>query len=135
MSPVLMAGTLIVNLALIFYTIGIVSEQRSHRITKRVLVFLSLGVAFDIIATGCMIAGSSRGALTAHGLLGFSSLTAMLLETTFAWRQRLRHGEATVPRWLHLYSRVAYSWWVIAYITGALLVMARRGGAEHVAGL
>ena len=127
MSPVLMAGTLIVNLALIFYTIGIVSEQRSRRITQRVLIFLTAGVTFDIIATACMIIGSSKGPFTAHGLLGYSSLTAMLLETAFAWRHRLRAGEAPVPDWLHLYSRVAYSWWVIAYITGALLVMARRG--------
>ena len=51
----------------------------------------------------------------------------MLLETAFAWRHRLREGEATVPNWLHTYSRIADSWWVIAYITGALLVMARRG--------
>jgi uncharacterized repeat protein (TIGR03987 family) len=122
-----MAGTLIVNLALIFYTIGIVSEQRSRRITQRVLIFLTAGVAFDIIATACMIIGSSKGPFTAHGFLGYSSLTAMLLETTFAWRHRLREGESPVPDWLHLYSRLAYSWWVIAYITGALLVMARRG--------
>jgi uncharacterized repeat protein (TIGR03987 family) len=126
MSSVLIAGTLIVNLALVFYTLGIVSEQRSHRITQRVLIFLSVGVVFDIIATGCMIAGSPRGPFTAHGLLGYSSLTAMLLETSFAWRHRMREGEATVPEWLHRYSRLAYSWWVIAYITGALLVMARR---------
>ena len=127
MSPILMAGTLIVNLALVFYTIGIVSEQRSHRITKRVLIFLTAGVTFDIIATACMITGSSQGPFTAHGLLGYSSLAAMLLETSFAWRHRLRVGEAPVPAWLHLYSRLAYSWWVIAYITGALLGMARRG--------
>lgn len=127
MSPILMAGTLIVNLALVFYTIGIVSEQRSHRITKRVLIFLTAGVTFDIIATACMITGSSKGPFTAHGLLGYSSLAAMLLETSFAWRHRLKEGEAPVPDWLHLYSRLAYSWWVIAYITGALLVMARRG--------
>ncbi len=127
MSPVLMAGTLIVNLALIFYTIGIVSEQRSHKISKRVLIFLTAGVTFDIIATACMIVGSSKGPFTAHGFLGYSSLTAMLLETTFAWRHRLREGEEPVPNWLHVYSRLAYSWWVIAYITGALLVMARRG--------
>jgi len=126
-SPILMAGTLIVNLALVFYTIGIVLEQRSHRITKRVLIFLTAGVTFDIIATACMITGSSKGPFTAHGFLGYSSLAAMLLETFFAWRYRLKAGEALVPDWLHRYSRLAYSWWVIAYITGALLVMARRG--------
>lgn len=127
MNPILMAGTTIVNLALIFYTIGIFTEQRQHRITKRVVTFLTLGVIFDVIATGCMIAGSSSGPFTAHGLLGFSSLAAMLLETSFAWRHRQQHGEAQVPPWLHQYSRLAYGWWVVAYITGALLVMSNRG--------
>lgn len=127
MNGILIAGTVIVNFALLFYTLGIVSEQRSHRVTRRTLLFLTVGVAFDIIATACMITGSSRGPFTTHGLLGFSSLAAMLLETTFAWRHHSRAGEDRVPRWLHLYSRLAYSWWVVAYITGAYLVMSKRG--------
>ena len=72
-----------------------------------------------------MIAGSSRGPFTVHALLGFSSLTAMLLETSFAWRHRLRMQDAEVPTWLHRYSRVAYGWWIVAYITGAILVMSK----------
>jgi len=124
-SPTLMAGTAIVNIALVCYTIGIFIEQRQRRVTPRVLAFLSAGVIFDVIATGCMIAGSSSGPFTAHGLLGFSSLTAMLLETAFAWRQRSQAGDAEVPTWLHRYSRLAYSWWVVAYITGAFLVMSK----------
>lgn len=127
MSGTLIAGTTIVNFALLFYTIGIFSEQRSHRVTHRTLLFLTLGVVFDVVATGFMIAGSSRGPFTTHGLLGFSSLAAMLLETTFAWRQYRRSGDEVVPRWLHLYSRLAYTWWVVAYITGAILVMSKRG--------
>ncbi len=122
MSPVLVAGTVIVHLALVAYTVGIVSEQRSHRVSRMVLGFLSAGVFFDLTATGFMIAGSSRG-LTLHALLGFSSLAAMLVETSLAWRHRLRHVDQRVPRWLHLYSRAAYLWWVAAYFTGAALVM------------
>jgi uncharacterized repeat protein (TIGR03987 family) len=125
MNPVLVTGTIIVNLALIFYTIGIVIEQRSHRVSHKVVTFLTAGVIFDLVATGCMIAGSSSGPFTAHGLLGFSSLAAMLLETGFAWRHRLRRGDAEVPQWLHRYSRLAYGWWVVAYITGAILVMSK----------
>ena len=125
MSPILMAGTAIVNVALICYTIGIFIEQRQRRVTQRVLTFLTAGVIFDVVATGCMIAGSSSGPFTAHGLLGFSSLTAMLLETGFAWRHRSQAGDAEVPTWLHRYSRLAYSWWVVAYITGAFLVMSK----------
>ena len=125
MSPILMAGTAIVNVALICDTIGIFIEQRQRRVTQRVLTFLTAGVIFDVVATGCMIAGSSSGPFTAHGLLGFSSLTAMLLETGFAWRHRSQAGDAEVPTWLHRYSRLAYSWWVVAYITGAFLVMSK----------
>ena len=35
-------------------------------------------------------------------------------------------GDALVPAWLHNYSRLAYTWWVVAYITGAILVMSKR---------
>lgn len=127
MSGLLIAGTIIVNFALLFYTIGIVSEQRSHRVTRQTLFFLTVGVVFDVVATGFMIAGSSHGPFTTHGLLGFSSLAAMLLETTFAWRHHKRSGDELVPGWLHIYSRLAYTWWVVAYITGAILVMSKRG--------
>ena len=125
MSPILIAGTIIVNLALVAYTIGIVTEQRGHRVTARVVRFLTIGVVLDVIATGCMIAGSSSGPFTAHGLLGFSSLAAMLTETGLAWRHRLRFGDAEVPLWLHRYSRLAYGWWIVAYVTGAVLVMSK----------
>ncbi len=118
----------IVNLALICYAIGVITEQRQHQITNRVLIFLSIGVFFDVSATACMITGSSHGLFTLHGLLGYSSLAVMLTDTILVWRFRQAHGGREVPRALHLFSRYAFIWWVIAYITGAALVMARRIG-------
>ena len=59
MSPILIAGTLIVNLALLSYTVGIFFEQREHRVKARTLNFLRVGVFFDIVATACMIAVSA----------------------------------------------------------------------------
>jgi hypothetical protein len=126
MSPILVAGTVIVNLALISYAVGIIGEQRSHRVSRRALAFLVAGVALDVTATACMIAGSSRGPFTPHGLLGFSSLAAMLTETALAWRHRRAHGDDVVPLWLHRYTRIAFGWWLVAYVTGALLVMGAR---------
>jgi hypothetical protein len=126
MSPILIAGTIIVNLALVSYAIGIVGEQRSRRVSAATLNWLRLGVVLDVTATACMIAGSSSGPFTAHGLLGFSSLAAMMIETGLAWRHRATAGDGAVPSGLHLYSRVAFGWWLVAYITGALLVMAAR---------
>lgn len=126
MNSLLIAGTIIVNLALVCYTVGIFREQRSHRVDAATLRWLMFGVTFDVTATAFMISGSSHGPFTLHGLLGFSSLAAMLLETGLAWRHRARSGDERVPVWLHRYSRLAYGWWIVAYITGAALVMMAR---------
>jgi hypothetical protein len=126
MKPILIAGTIIVTFALIFYSAGIITEQRGRRITRRVLFFLTVGVILDITSTACMIIGSENTPFTVHGILGYSSLTAMLTETSLAWRHRILNGEKEVPGSLHLYSRFAYIWWVLAYITGALIVLVWR---------
>jgi len=126
MNPFTIAGVTVVNLALLAYSVGIFSEQRHRRVSRFAVTFLTWGVVLDVTATTCMILGSSHGPFTLHGLLGFSSLTAMVLETVFARRHRRQAGDGEVPRWLHLYSRVAYVWWIAAYFTGAYLVMSSR---------
>ena len=70
-----------------------------------------------------MIIGSSKGMVTLHGLIGYSSLLGMLIDTSLLWQLNLKAGPMkTVNNKLHFYSRIAYIWWVIAYITGGLLV-------------
>jgi len=125
MTPLLRAGVTIVVLALASYTVGVVSEQRARRVTRRALAFLAFGVGLDITATICMILGSGK-VLTLHGLLGYSALGGMLLETMLATRHRLRLGDAEVARRLHLFTRAAYCWWVVAFVSGGLLVALER---------
>jgi hypothetical protein len=127
MKPILLAGTIIVQFALIFYAVGVVIEQRRKSVTPAVVRFLILGVIFDIVATACMIVGTDKSLFTLHGIIGYSSLIAMVTDTILLIRHRSNNGEAPVPRGLHLYSRFAYIWWVVAYLTGAALVMASRG--------
>lgn len=129
MSPIILAGTTIVTCALIFYAIGIITEQRRHRVTNVAIGFVSIGLVCDITATICMIIGSSQSGLTPHAFLGYSSLLGMLIDATLLWRWRLRHGQAQVPRGLHLYSRYAFTWWVLAYITGGILVALRSSAS------
>ncbi len=126
MKPVLIAGITIVNLALLFYSIAIISEQRGHKVTRKVLSFLTVGVVFDIVATVCMIIGSENSPFSLHGILGYSSLTGMLIDCVLIWRHSLQNGEKEVPKGLHLYSRLAYIWWIFAYITGAIIVASNR---------
>lgn len=123
MNKLILIGTITVFFALLFYTIGIVKEQKSKTVSQLVLFFLSLGLAFDITATLFMIFGSSAKGLTLHGIIGYSSLLGMLIDNILLWRLRFRKGlNANVPKSIHLYSRYAYTWWVLAFITGGLLV-------------
>jgi len=124
MNILLVYGTRIVIFALIAYTIAVLTEQRTRRVSNRVLWFLTAGITLDITATILMISGSSNTPFTLHGLLGYSSLGGMLVDTILIWRHRLQKGSQTeVPKHLHLYSRYAYIWWILAFITGALLVL------------
>jgi hypothetical protein len=126
MNLFLRIGTSIVLLALASYSVAIITEQRKKTISKTVLWFLTLGVCLDVAATVLMILGSSKGGLTLHGIIGYSSLAGMFTDAVLIWRQKQRHGlHSPVPKALHLYSRYAYIWWVLAFITGGLLVALR----------
>lgn len=116
-------GSIIVTLALIFYSIGFAKERREKHVSSGILVYYTIGILLDITATIFMIIGSSKGILTLHGLIGYSSLLGMLTDTCLLWKYNLQNGPVKpVSKSLHLYSLIAYSWWVIAYITGGLLV-------------
>ena len=124
MKTILILGTSIVNLALISYSIAVITEQRRHALSSRVLVFLSMGLVLDITATILMIIGSENPAFTLHGLIGYSSLTGMLIDAILLWRLRIKNGlQSSVPKSLHWYTRFAYIWWLMAYITGALIII------------
>jgi uncharacterized repeat protein (TIGR03987 family) len=122
MKPILMVGSSIVTLALIAYTAGIISEQRKRMINRSILIFFAIGLIFDITGTTCMIIGSSNSPFTFHGLLGYSALLGMLVENVMLWRLWRKDGiGSSVPSQIHNYSRLAYIWWDIAYISGFLM--------------
>ena len=85
-----------------------------------------MGVILDISATTMMIIASENSPFSLHGILGYSSLTLMLTDAVLLWRFRIINGpETKVKKGLHIYSRIAYLLWVMAYITGSLLVALR----------
>jgi uncharacterized membrane protein len=70
-----------------------------------------------------MILGSRKIPITIHGFIGYSALIVMLIDTILVWRFWSKNGGNQVPKGLNLYTRFAYSWWVIAYIAGAIIAM------------
>jgi hypothetical protein len=126
MTPLRMAAVTTVTTALAFYTTGTILEIRARRATRGVRGFLSVAVVFDVTATLLMILATQRAELTLHGALGYSALTAMALDVVLIWRHRRRAGDAPFSGALHLYARLAYAYWIVAYFTGAALVMMSR---------
>jgi len=118
MKPILIAGSSIVTLALISYSIAFFGIHKLKRLNKSILLFQSIGLILDITATALMIIGSSNGPFTLHGAIGYSSLTLMIFDTVFFW---MRKDEASLSKGMTIYSKTAYIWWIIAYITGALI--------------
>jgi len=126
MNTYSMIGAGIVIFALLSYSVSIITEQRKKLVTPFVLRFLTIGLVLDITATAFMIIGSTKSAFSLHGILGYSSLTLMMIDTILIWKFHLASKPGTiVPYKLHMYSRIAYSWWVIAFFTGLMLVVLR----------
>lgn len=123
MNPGLIRAVAVVTIALVFYSIGVITEQRKHAVTRFVLFFLTGGVILDITSTTLMIISSGNIPITVHGIIGYTALLVMLIDGILIWRQWRRNGSGPVPRRLHLYTRIAYGWWVIAYIAGAIISM------------
>jgi EamA domain-containing membrane protein RarD len=117
-----MTGVVIVSFALAFYSVAVITEQRKHVVSRVVLAFLTAGLACDVTSTLYMIIGSHNIPITVHGFIGYSALCVMLVETMMIWGHwRKNRSGIKVPRGLHLYTRIAYGWWVIAYIAGGII--------------
>lgn len=123
MKIISIIGAGVVTLALLSYSIAIITEQRKTIITKKILTFLSIGVFLDITATICMIIGSQNTPFTFHGFIGYSALVAMIIDMSLIWKSYFKNGlNSIVNKGLHRYSLIAYIWWVVVYITGSLLI-------------
>ena len=123
MNATLVLGTRLVAIALLSYTMALVIEQRKTRITRAILIFQSAGLALDVASTALMIIGPGNTPLTVRGFIGYSALGIMIIKTILFWQHFKKHGvSGKVGKILHWYSRVAYVWWVVAFILGGLLV-------------
>lgn len=119
-----MIGSGVVTLALISYSLGFVIGQRNKLVQSKILMFFTVGVLLDVSATILMILGSTTNGLTLHGVIGYSSLLGMGIETFLLWRHSIINGTGSIiSDRLNIFSRITYSWWVVAFITGGLLVV------------
>jgi len=121
LNSLIIIAVIVVTFALIFYSVAVITEQKKSAVTKWILLFLTGGVLLDISSTALMIAGSTNVPLTFHGIIGYTALSGMLVDAILIWRHWVKNASSKIPRGLHLYTRVAYGWWVAVYIIGTII--------------
>jgi len=124
MPQVIIAGVILIHIALILYSIFIYLEHKHKRATTGVLVFITAAVTFDISATVCMMIGTAEKYFTLHGILGYTALFVMIIDTIFIWKHRTRFGsEVPFSDTLNRNSKLGYVLWLIAFTTGEMLAV------------
>jgi len=74
-----------------------------------------------------MMIGTTRTYFTFHGIMGYLGLLLMIVDAVLLWKFKIKHGmEAIISKSLNSFSKIAYTWWMIAYITGVIVSIFRR---------
>ena len=122
--PNRLLSTIFIVLALVCYSIGVWSERISGRLKPWHLLFFWLGLAFDATGTGMMM--EMAGGLTAdiHGVTGVAAIVLMIIHAVWATVVVARHNERMILSF-HKFSIVVWVIWLIPFLSGVFLPMAR----------
>jgi uncharacterized repeat protein (TIGR03987 family) len=115
-------STIVITLALVFYSIGVWSERISGKLRPWHLAFFWLGFICDTWGTGMMI--EMAGGLTSdlHGLTGVLAIVLMLIHAIWATFVIIRRDE----RWIysfHRFSVVVWGIWLVPYFSPMIFGM------------
>ena len=126
-----LASLVIINLALVFYSIGVWAERIQRRLKPWHVAFFALGLTADATGTALMVriaadnlaAGvATNAAQDLMGWTGTLAIALMAIHLVWAVITMIRNDEATRRRF-HKFSLVVWSIWLVPYITGMLAGM------------
>lgn len=116
------SATVIITLALVFYSIGVWSERFQGRLRPWHLAFFWAGLVFDTIGTGMMV--DFAGGLTAdvHGISGVLAILLMLVHAIWASIVLARRDERLILTF-HRFSLVVWAIWLVPYFSPMLFAL------------
>ena len=129
----LLYAVIFINLALVFYTIGVWSEKIQNRLKPWHVIVFWIGFACDIIGTFTMetIAKRSIGGVAQsiiqylplqmnfHGLSGALALILMAFHALWATIVLIKKDTAMIENF-HKFSLVVWIIWLIPFVSGAV---------------
>ena len=125
----LILPAIIMSLALVFYTTGVVSERVQHDLRWWHVAVFWLGLTCDGYATVLMnrlvVAGQEPGLI--HSVTGTSAFALMAVHAAWASWVLLR-GSGLARERFHRYSIAVWAVWLIPYLGGMIAGIMRGGG-------
>ncbi len=113
-------STIIITLALVFYSIGVWGERISGSLKIWHLVFFWLGFICDTLGTGMMFDMAGGMTFDVHGLTGLLAIVLMLIHAIWATIVLVRKDE----RWIynfHKFSVIVWLIWLVPYLSPMII--------------
>ncbi len=122
MPSEMILSTVLITLALVFYTIGVWAERLAGRLKGWHLIFFWAGLVCDTVGTGMMM--EYAGGLTAdlHGVTGVLAILLMVIHAVWATIVLLRKNERMIHIF-HRFSLLVWIIWLVPYFTGFFISM------------
>jgi uncharacterized repeat protein (TIGR03987 family) len=122
MTSQILVSTILITLALVFYTIGVWAERIAGRLKGWHLIFFWSGLICDTLGTGIMM--DYAGGLTAdiHGVTGVLAILLMVIHAVWATIVLVRKDENAIANF-HKFSLLVWIIWLIPYFTGFFISM------------
>jgi uncharacterized repeat protein (TIGR03987 family) len=116
-------ASIIITLALVFYSIGVWSERITGRLKPWHLVFFVLGLICDTWGTGLMLDYAQGLTFDLHGVSGVIAILLMFVHAIWAFFVLLRKDERMILNF-HKFSVVVWLIWLIPYFSPMIFGMA-----------
>lgn len=111
-----------INLALVFYSIGVWAERFQGRLKVWHTVFFWLGLVFDTWGTGLMFEYVGGMSYDIHGISGVLAILLMFIHAIWATIVLLKKDERMIMNF-HKFSIFVWLVWLIPYSSPMVLRM------------
>lgn len=109
-------ASIIITLALVFYSIGVWSERIQGRLKPWHLAFFVLGLICDTWGTGLMLEFAGGLTFDIHGVTGLIAIILMLIHALWALVVLLRKDEKAITNF-HKFSIIVWIIWLVPYFS------------------
>ncbi len=116
-------AVIIINLALVFYSIGVWSERIAGRLKPWHSVFFWMGIVCDTWGTGLMFEQAGGLTFDLHGISGVLAIALMFVHAIWATLVLVNKDEKMIANF-HKFSVAVWLIWLIPYSSPMILRMA-----------